>query len=100
MSSSERPTILFVTGLWQQVSHYSAFLDALQTRGFETVQPALPSLDGEREKGMHADAACVSKEVRRLVEEEEKKVLIVAHSQGGMPATEGLKLDTPKRLEG
>ena len=95
-SRANQPTILLVHGLWHRPGHYTALIDVFRSQGFKVVAPALPSTGGEVQQGLHADAHVVEKAIEGLVAAEED-ILIIAHSYGGMVATEALKVHKTRK---
>ena len=79
---SEGPmTVVLVHGAWHSPSHWNSLIPQLS---MPTVAVDLPSSgSGRADADMHADAAAI-----RRVLDEHKQVTLVAHSYGGIPATE------------
>lgn len=85
-----RPTILLIPAAWFPPSAYDAFLHAVRDAGYETECASYPSLNPKDPK--HADAATDTLFVIRnylipLIEIEQKNVVIVMHSYGGIPGS-------------
>ena len=85
-----RPTILLIPGAWFPPSAYNAFLHAVRNAGYQTVCASYPSLNPKDPK--HADAATdtlfvVQNYLIPLIEIEQKDVVIVMHSYGGIPGS-------------
>jgi pimeloyl-ACP methyl ester carboxylesterase len=81
-----RPTIVFVHGAWHGPWAWDAVIRELP--GLTTRAVALPSAghDPATLGDMYADAAVIRETVAAI----EGPVLVVAHSYGGIPTTEGL----------
>lgn len=86
MTTEEKPTILLIHGSWHTPLHYRHLIDALRARGHPVLAPVLPttghddSIDGKT----FLDAAS---QVRGLLVpylDQDRKVVIVAHSFGGI----------------
>ncbi|KAK2595614.1 hypothetical protein QQS21_006661 [Conoideocrella luteorostrata] len=95
--SIEKPVIVLVQGSFQLPEAYYKLADALKALGYSVVQPLLPSLtDHEKpdfaSKSLSDDALVVGSEVRRLVEQG-KKVVLVMHSYGGLVGNEAVTKD-------
>lgn len=96
-SIKPNPTVLFVTGSWHSPAHFDAVRDVFSKAGYETSCPELPSLGQFPPIGVKEDAQRIRDEVKTLVEEEEKEVIVVAHSYGGVVSTEALDKDFAKK---
>jgi hypothetical protein len=105
--SSTKPAVLLAHGSFHKNSLYEAFLETLRTRGFQdAICPQLPTSDPVRlvadpnnpsfdqlppEAGVASqsdDVNVLGSELKRLVEDEGKEVLLIAHSSGSWSATE------------
>ncbi|KAI1127212.1 alpha/beta-hydrolase [Nemania abortiva] len=92
-STSNKPTILLVQGSFQLPEVYGRLVTALEAKGYPVVHPALPSLTGQHEpdfasKDLSTDATTVRNELKRLVEQDGKHVMVLMHSYGGLVGTE------------
>jgi hypothetical protein len=83
-----KPTALFVHGSWHNPNHFRRVRDLFEAQGFPTSCPLHPSVGKLPLIGLKEDAQCIRDEVKRLVEEEE---IVIAHSYGGIVATEARK---------
>lgn len=86
MTSSGNRTVVFVHGAWHSPWCWNQVIAELDQYGIPSVTVDLPSCrtDGAPAGDMHADAA----EIRRVLDGYDD-VVLVAHSYGGIPATEG-----------
>ena len=108
MSSSEAFTVLLVPGSWHVPGHYKPLIEELHSKQIPTSALLLPTcsvsnasvLDlkhpgpagprpSEPWPDMYADAKAIGDKLFELVEAE-NLVLLVAHSYGGLPASEAL----------
>ncbi|KAK8041774.1 alpha/beta-hydrolase [Apiospora rasikravindrae] len=92
------PTILLLQGAFQLPEVYEKLTVALKAQGFPVVHPSLPSLCGQDEpdfgsKSLTADADVAQAALRRLVEDENRFVLVLMHSYGGLVGTEAVPED-------
>ncbi|OCK83124.1 alpha/beta-hydrolase [Lepidopterella palustris CBS 459.81] len=91
---ANKPTILLVTGSFSPPPIYDLVVSRLKDVGFEVVVPHLPSIGRTKDKdpapGLSDDVALIRSELTRLVSQQEKHVLIIGHSYGGVPATESI----------
>lgn len=87
-ASAGRPTLLLVHGAWHRPSSWSKLQDALAVRGYRTDTVALPSAGVEPTPtaGMYDDAAVI----RRKVDAMDGPVVVLSHSYGGVPVTQGV----------
>lgn len=97
---STKPAIVLVTGSFALPEFYDDTTASLRKRGYEVSDPQL--LTSGKKPGppptMHDDAAMIAKEVEKLADEG-KDVLVVAHSYGGMPASQCTKGITKQERE-
>ncbi|KAI2619292.1 Alpha/Beta hydrolase protein [Hypoxylon sp. NC1633] len=90
MATQERPIILFIHGAWHVPLHYRHLIDALRSRGLTVLAPTLlttgygDSVDGKT----HLDDAVHIRQFLLPYLEQGRKVVVVAHSYGGIVATE------------
>lgn len=88
---SPKPTVLFVHGSWHTPAHFERVRRVFEEAGYETKCPQQPSVGNLPPVSMMDDAKCITDELARLVETEGKDVAVVAHSYGGIVATEGVQ---------
>ncbi|KAF2801360.1 alpha/beta-hydrolase [Mytilinidion resinicola] len=90
--SSTNPTILIVPGSFSPPYFYTPISDSLRAAGYDTYVVSLPSIG--RKPGpaptMLDDAAYIADAVTKVADEG-KDILLVAHSYGGIPATQAVK---------
>ncbi|MEV0842809.1 alpha/beta hydrolase [Actinocatenispora sera] len=87
MTSNDNTTVVLVHGAWHSPWCWNPVVAELDQYGIHSVTVDLPScrtVDGAPAGDMHADAA----EIRNTLDRYED-VVLVAHSYGGIPATEG-----------
>lgn len=81
-----RPTLLFVHGAWHGSWCWDPLVALLGQQGWTTRSVDLPSVaSGGRRCGLHDDAQVV----RDAINDIGRPVVVIAHSYGGMPVTEG-----------
>ena len=83
-----KPTILIVPGGWHSASVYSHFAAQLESLGYPTATTSLPSVNSTSPQNATCakDSNALRKEILSLIETDEKDVVILAHSYGGVPA--------------
>ncbi|KAK8139376.1 alpha/beta-hydrolase [Apiospora sp. TS-2023a] len=96
------PTILLIQGSFQRPEVYHKLNAALEAAGFPVVQPHLPSLCGQDEpdfasKNLGTDADQVQSFLRHLVEEDNRKVLVMMHSYGGLVGIEAIPVELSRQ---
>jgi hypothetical protein len=86
-----RPTFVFVHGAWHGSWCWAPVRQILGERGWTTVAVELPTVHAvdKAALGMMADADAV----RAAVDAVDGDVVVVAHSYGGVPATQGAGAD-------
>ncbi|KAI2775264.1 alpha/beta-hydrolase [Daldinia loculata] len=99
-----KPTILIVGGSFAPPEIYDNIVDAIAAKGYNIKALHYPSVGlragprPEKLPTMYDDAAFVAKEVSKLADEG-KDIVLVAHSYGGVPATESTKGLTKKERQ-
>lgn len=86
--TTQRPVLLLVHGAWHGAWNWEKVRRLLTATGWEIQTVDLPSMadKGKQRFGMHDDAECVRGAVQRIG----RSVVVVAHSYGGIPVTEGV----------
>ncbi|KAI1762507.1 alpha/beta-hydrolase [Hypoxylon sp. FL1150] len=90
------PSILFIPGSFAPAEFYDNIVNAVTAKGHEMKALHYPSIGlktGPQREGpptMYDDAAFIANEISRL-SDDGKEVMLVAHSYGGIPATESLR---------
>lgn len=99
--TAEKPTILIVPGSFSPLPLYTGIIDHLKHYGYEVVFAQYPSI-GRRDPlppaTMEDDTAFVSAIATKLADAG-KSILMVTHSYGGIPGTEGSKGLSEKERE-
>ena len=91
----EKPTILIIQDCFQTPAVYKDLLDRLVSLGYPTVHPLLPTCSDAQDPNFPSltlldDATAVQSELVRLVEREQKTVMVVMHSYGGLVGSEAI----------
>ncbi|KAF3059711.1 hypothetical protein GL218_04595 [Daldinia childiae] len=98
------PTILIVGGSFAPPEIYDNIVDAIAAKGYDIKALHYPSVGlragprPEKLPTMYDDAAFVAKEISKLADDG-KDIVLVAHSYGGVPATESTKGLTKKERQ-
>ncbi|KAE8149090.1 Alpha/beta hydrolase fold-1 [Aspergillus avenaceus] len=87
--ASEKPSIVLVQGSFQTPLVYEQLTTGLRKLGYPVIHPSLPSCsDVEANdfptRTMETDAHAITETLERLVQKEEKLVVLVMHSYGGI----------------
>lgn len=92
-----KPTIVLVPGSFGLPEFYNQVLDPISAAGYDIEGLHLPSVGESALKGrdgvpptMYDDAAFIAEKVQRLADED-KSIILVAHSYGGVPVTQSTK---------
>lgn len=87
MTSTKKPTIVFIPGAWHLPEAFDAVCQILTTRGSPSTAVSLPSAGAEPPtKNLSDDIFSARLVVEKLVNEG-KQVLVAAHSYGGFVAS-------------
>ncbi|KAK5128691.1 hypothetical protein LTR85_000024 [Meristemomyces frigidus] len=88
--SGRKPTIVIVHGAWHVPAHFDSLSAALQRSGYAVRAPKLPSVGIEKDPGnaLTLDREAVAKAIREVTDGGEDVVLVM-HSYGGIPGSEG-----------
>lgn len=91
-SMTEKPTILFVHGAWDNGSAWDLVRDSLSKYGYPSIAPSLPSAGAQPPVPSHLeDAKVVRQELQHLVHDQNKEVIVAGHSYGGLVVTESIR---------
>ena len=91
----DKPTILIIQGCFQRPVVYEALKHRLETLGYPTVHPSLPTCGNTNDPNFPSltllnDAQAVREKLELLVEREQKTVMVVMHSYGGLVGSEAI----------
>ena len=86
---TSKPHILFVTGAWHDTAYLSATCASLTSKGYPVTCTVLPSFAGSPHISMRNDADHIRGLIDGLLRKGEE-VLVVAHSYGGIVATQAI----------
>jgi pimeloyl-ACP methyl ester carboxylesterase len=87
------PSLLIVPGAWHKPGHFRRLVDELPDVDVHTVTLTSTGDDPAVLRDMHADAEVVAEAAAAI----DGPVVVIAHSYGGMPATQGLRHATNVR---
>ena len=92
--TSPKPTIVLVQGSFQTPLVYAKLSTGLRNAGYPVVHPPLPTCSDVEasdfpSRTLRDDALAVTKTIEQLVEEE-KSVVVVMHSYGGIVGSEAI----------
>ena len=90
---SSKPSIVIVPGAWHSAAAYDKLATALRSLGHETTTIDLPTFSIRDPPVLthRADVDLIHQHLGRLVNQEHKQVIIIAHSYGGVPASDSVK---------
>jgi pimeloyl-ACP methyl ester carboxylesterase len=80
------PSVLLVPGAWHKPEHFRRLIDELPDLDVHTVTLTSSGNDPAALRDMYADADVIAQAVAGI----DGPVVVVAHSYGGVPATQGL----------
>ena len=65
--------------------------DSLEAEGYTTVCPCLSSFNAKDTTiSLPEDATCIKAELKKLIEDESKEVIVIMHSYGGIAGSEAV----------
>lgn len=89
--STTKPTILVLHGAWHSPPHYERLVTLLNKAGCPTICPTQPTFDAKPPtKILHDDAEFVQAILKKLIEEENKEVVLVLHSYSGIVGSQAV----------
>lgn len=89
--STEKPTILLISGAWHKAHIFDAVIDILQSQGYPVVTKALLSAGGPVSTTVADDAEHIRQAYLNDLVAQGKEVVVVMHSYAGVPGTESIK---------
>jgi alpha-beta hydrolase superfamily lysophospholipase len=93
-----KPCIILVHGAYHQPSHWDLLVELLQSAGYSTFAPKLPSSGASPLPGVFdADVSSVKQAVLDATAKGATSVIPVFHSYGGIPGFEALASLTPEQ---
>jgi hypothetical protein len=90
---SPKPTVLFVHGSWHSPKHFEPVRAIFDANGFPTECPLQPTFNSKPAPpviSLADDVAVVQALLTRLVEEENKEVIVAMHSYGGVVGSQSV----------
>jgi alpha-beta hydrolase superfamily lysophospholipase len=96
MTSSPKPTVVVIHGAWHGPEHLTPLAKFFDEHGYATSCVQHPSVGNSAEVGLKDDAEVVRKNIADLVEVQNKELIVIAHSYGGMVMSEALTADLGK----
>lgn len=101
-----KPTIVLVPGAWHTTEIYSKVASNLDANGYSSISQPLPSAGAvPANTSFDEDVKAIRDCLTKLIDGEEKEVILVVHSYTGMPGAEapkdlGIKERQAKGLKG
>ena len=87
-----KPTIVFVPGAWHTPEAYSSVIQVLESRSYNCIGVHLHSIGPSPTcEGFTEDVATIRASVEKLIDGEEKEVVVVLHSYSGLPGSQALQ---------
>jgi alpha-beta hydrolase superfamily lysophospholipase len=88
--AASKPVFLLAHGSWHTPYHYKGFIDCLNAAGYETVAPCFASSTENPPPNAPAADVEILKECTNKLVDQGREVIVVAHSYGGVIATDAL----------
>ena len=87
-----KPTLIFVPGAFHPASCWDNVRSSLTRYSFETVAISLPGVGADSKvTSHHEDTAAIRKILLQFIVEEQKDVVLIMHSYGGVPGSEAVR---------
>ncbi|KAI1445342.1 alpha/beta-hydrolase [Annulohypoxylon stygium] len=89
MTTQEKPIILLLHGAWHIPLHYRTLIDRLRISGYTVLAPyqVTTGYDDSVDDKTHVDSTNQIRDYLRPILDQGRKIVIVAHSAGGVVAT-------------
>lgn len=96
--TATKPAILWVPGAWHVPRHYEPALKVLRQAGYETIVANHASVNVSKDSGnmLRKDATTVADMIRKLFSED-KNIVLVMHSYGGISGSEAAAMVSEHR---
>ncbi|KAF7376444.1 AB hydrolase-1 domain-containing protein [Mycena sanguinolenta] len=101
MDSSTKPTVVFVPGVFHTPVHAEVLVECLRTKGYPTEVVSHPTIGTLAASAPpNADAAHLRQVLEELVNNQQKEIILLCHSYGGVPGSQsvnGLEISSRAR---
>lgn len=88
----KNPVVVLVHGAWHTAAAFDLVTPIFSEQNYETLAIQLPSVDIRPPLvDTSADIATVRSHVTKILDEDDRDVVIISHSYGAIPATDGVK---------
>ena len=94
--SDPKPTVLFVHGAWHSSVHFEPFIKLLQSHGYSAQCLNLPTSKGLATTEVYEDAAFLRSELKKLIEQDGREVIVAMHSYGGFVGSMAMPMEFSK----
>lgn len=89
---SSNPVVVLVPGAWHTGQAYDLLTSPIREKGYEPFPIQLPSVGiSPGLPDFSADVAAIRAHVTKIMDQENRDVVLVMHSYGGVPGTEAMK---------
>lgn len=95
--SSTSPTVVFIHGSWHTPKHFERVCELFQAHRFPTSCKLQPSVGKLPPIGLMEDAECIRTDLKELIDTQSKDVIVIAHSYGGVVATQAIDKEFGKK---
>lgn len=81
----QTPTIVFIPGAFHTPAHFEPIVSLLEKHSYSSLAVRLPTIGTTaRNSDLHDDIRIIREQLERLIEVEQKEVVLVMHSRGGV----------------
>lgn len=89
--TSTKPTIFIVHGAWHSAAHFVPLISLFKQAGYPVICPTQPTYNCQPPtKTLYDDATFTRSILTDLIEKEQKEVIMIMHSYGGVVGTEAV----------
>ncbi|KAF7361712.1 AB hydrolase-1 domain-containing protein [Mycena venus] len=100
MDTSAKPTFILVPGIFHTPVHGQLLADALHAKGYPTESISHPTIGPLATTApLNADPANIRQVLEKLINDQEREVILMCHSYGGIPGSQVKGLERSGRAK-
>lgn len=91
-TATQKPTVVFVPGAFHTPAHFEPIVSLLEKHSYSSLAVQLPTRGATaRSSDLHDDIQAIREQLTRLIEVEQKEVVLVMHSHGGVSGCQSVQ---------